>query len=296
MTNLDQPEGGASQVPHYWGSGPGDSHPTEQLPFSGPAASGQPAGAGGAMPPVGPPNWAEHLTKDRRRAFRWMVGIIVVCLLVGGVVAGLSLTHQASSGSAAANGPSGQAALLSDALNAAGTQGTASAAGPSTAGGNAQAQGACTRAQRTARAAHVHGHPLLAQGARDAALRCRMLRHRILRFFLLRGVEGQFTFQVDGATKTLAYERGTAKSVSSQSITVTSADGTTWTWALVGDTVVRQHGSGPVSRSTLHSGQQVWVGGPVVSGTKDARLIVINPPLPPAAGLAPAPAPTASGG
>ena len=57
---------------------------------------------------------------------------------------------------------------------------------------------------------------------------------------------------------------------------VRSADSTTWTWNLVGNTVVREGGK-VVARTALADGQQVFVGGPVVSGANDARLIVIRP-------------------
>ena len=56
-----------------------------------------------------------------------------------------------------------------------------------------------------------------------------------------------------------------------------AADGTTWTWDLVSNTVVRENGS-KTSQSALATGEPVWVGGPVLSGVKDARLVVIRPP------------------
>ena len=39
---------------------------------------------------------------------------------------------------------------------------------------------------------------------------------------------------------------------------------------------------GKVSQSSLSDGTTVWAGGQVVSGAKDAALVVINPPTPPA--------------
>ena len=57
---------------------------------------------------------------------------------------------------------------------------------------------------------------------------------------------------------------------------VRAPDGTTWTWLIVGNTVVRQNG-GKTTTSALAAGQTVFVGGPVVNGSKDARLIVIRP-------------------
>jgi hypothetical protein len=204
-------------------------------------------------------------------------------------------TGAAGLGSAAAPaGQASQAALLNSALNAAGSPNaavttTASAAGaavsaanpPAAAGpaGAGPAAGPCARAVRAARLARLAGHPVAARRAASAAVRCRLVRRRIIRFFLLRGVDGQFTFRTrTGTIRTLAYERGVVESVNSgSSIVVKAADGTTGTWTLVSNTVVREQG-GVVSESALTTGEQVWVGGPVVSGTKDARLIFVNPP------------------
>jgi hypothetical protein len=61
------------------------------------------------------------------------------------------------------------------------------------------------------------------------------------------------------------------------SIVVQAADGSSWTWQLVSTTVVRD-GTGKISESSLAVGEQVWVGGPVISGVKDARLIFVRPP------------------
>ena len=58
---------------------------------------------------------------------------------------------------------------------------------------------------------------------------------------------------------------------------VRAKDGTTWNWTLVSDSVVRQDGTKTTS-SALSAGELVFVGGPVVSGSHDARLIVIRDP------------------
>jgi hypothetical protein len=232
------------------------------------------------------------------------VGITLAALLAGGgVIAGVALagpspssTPTASTGMAGTGAPGGQAALLNAALtaadapnagvtttaaSAAGTAGTVSAGGPATtAPVPGPAARRCVNAVRAARAARQTGHPVAARRATGAAIaRCRFLRRRIIRFFLLRGVDGQFTFRTaDGTLRTLAYERGVIESVTSgNSITVKAADGTVSTWNLVSNTVVRERG-GKVSESTLAVGEPVWVGGPVVSGTKDARLIFVRPP------------------
>lgn len=205
-------------------------------------------------------------------------------------------------GSSTGSGPGGaasQAVLLNAALNAAGSPdaaftttasaatGVAATGGPSVGAGTGTASVApaspaarrCARAARAAREARLSGHPRLSGAARAATARCRFIRRRIVRFFLLRGVDGQFSFRTrSGAIRTLAYERGVIESVTGgHSIVVKAADGTIWTWNLVSRTVVRDSG-GRVSESTLAVGEPVWVGGRVVGGAKDARLIFVRPP------------------
>jgi hypothetical protein len=283
------------------GGDPGDHQPTEQF-WPG---QGTPAGS---QDPGQQPGRQAHMAKDRRKALRWTVGIALAAVLAGGgVIAGVSLasptlsttptasTGTASAGSAAA--PAGQAALLNTALNAAAdpnaaaaTTAGAASSGPASSGsagsgaaaspaGAGPAAGPCARAVRAARLARLEGRPLAARrAAAVAVIRCRFIRHRIIRFFLLRGIDGQFTFRGrTGTIRTLAYERGVIESVSSSSIVVKGDDGTTSTWDLVSNTVVREPGH-VVSESALGDGEQVWVGGPVANGTKDARLIFVNPP------------------
>ena len=130
----------------------------------------------------------------------------------------------------------------------------------------------CAQLARTARAARHTGHPRLSGAARAATARCRFIRRRIARFFLLRGVDGQFSVKAaDGTVRTLAYVRGVIESVNNgTSIVVQAADGSSWAWQLVSTTVVRD-GTGKISESSLAVGEPVWVGGPVVSGVKDAQ-------------------------
>jgi hypothetical protein len=148
----------------------------------------------------------------------------------------------------------------------------------------------CARARRAARAAGQAGLPRLSGRLHAGAARCRHLRRRVFRLLLLRGVDGQFTIQTKNGTKTLAFERGVIESVTpGKSFVVQASDGTTWTWDLVSTTVVRD-GQGKVSASTLTSGTPVWVGGPVLGGAKDARLVMLRPPVP--ASAAPSPKPS----
>ena len=287
--------------------GPPDADPVGNQPtqpfWAGPGA---PAATPGWGTPPGPgfdghqaPGLPER-PKDHRKALRWTAGLLVAVLLAGGgAIAGMRLAGHSSPASGGA--PAGQAgpvtsapqdgALLNEALNDASAPGALTAAGALLAGGaGAAAAGAqagpgtkapaCARAGRAARAAHRAGLRRLAGRIGLGAAHCRRARRRIFAFFLLRGVDGQFTVQTPAGIKTLAFERGVIQAVSAgKSITVKASDGTTWTWDLVSTTVVRDR-QGKVSQSELTAGTPVWAGGPVVQGTKDARLIVVRPPQP----------------
>ena len=102
------------------------------------------------------------------------------------------------------------------------------------------------------------------------------IRWALARLRALGGVDGEFTFHNGTGYHTLAFERGTIQSVSGSQVVVRAPDGTTWTWLIVSDTVVRQNGS-KTTTSALAGGQAVFAAGPVVNGAKDARLIVIRP-------------------
>jgi hypothetical protein len=102
------------------------------------------------------------------------------------------------------------------------------------------------------------------------------VRSALARLRALGGVHGQATFHNKTGYHTLAYERGTIQSANSADVVVSAPDGTTWTWVIVSDTVVREKGA-KTTTSALATGEKVFVGGPVVSGNKDARLIVIRP-------------------
>jgi hypothetical protein len=303
---------------------PQDSRRTDQFWTSRPGPAG-----GGPQDPAGPPAQPgyldQHYARDRRHALRWTVGLsLALVLAAGSVIAGVALAShtpassfsQASdsgaarsgsngsgsngSGSATAGQPQSQGAALSSVLNAAGTPGTLTLSSAPAATGSAKAVAAariraCQRAVAALRAARRTGRPALIKAARKAVIaHCRGLlrRPRLFRFALLRGVVGQFTFRTrQGILRTLAFERGVVTSVSGSAIVVRTVTGSTETWHLVGSTVVRVHGQ-KTSASALTSGEPVWVGGPVISGARDARLIVIRPPSAPKTAT---PAPSASG-
>jgi hypothetical protein len=284
MTNPTPPWGGDPQ---------GSDHPTQRL---------WPAGPGG--PPAGEPAAGRRPPRGRRHgALLWTAGIAAAGLLAAGAVVtgGKLMSHSSpagqtastagqatgTAGQAAPDSPSGQAALLSAVLQGASAPG-AIGTGPAGAPGAGVPAGGlrhrpCARAARAARAARRAGLPRMARAARLAAGHCRAIRRRVFAFFLLRGVDGQFTLRTRHGDKTLAFERGVIESVStSGAVVVKASDGTTWTWDLVPATVVRDR-VGKTGRSALTAGEPVWVGGPVVQGVKDARLIVIRPPTAPAA-------------
>ena len=113
----------------------------------------------------------------------------------------------------------------------------------------------------------------------------------IARLRRLGGMYGEAAFRgKDGTTRTLAFERGVVTSAGGD-LVVKAANGTTWTWQYTSSTVVRKSGA-KVSRSDLISGEHVLLAGPVVSGARDARLIVIAGAKHPAAST-PAPSPPA---
>jgi hypothetical protein len=163
-------------------------------------------------------------------------------VLVGGAAFG-AVTMLNSTPAGAAAGPTGQAAVLNDALTTAATPATT--------------ESSTTPAAATTQQRHV----------RDALGRLRRLG----------GIDGQFTFETKTGPKTLAFERGTIQSVSGEDVVVRAKDGTTWNWTLVSSSVVREDGTKSTT-SSLASGDLVFVGGPVVSGSHDARLIVIRTP------------------
>lgn len=112
----------------------------------------------------------------------------------------------------------------------------------------------------------------------------------------LGGMYGQASFRgKDGTTRTLAYERGTVVSAdgsqSTGSAVVKAANGTTWTWKYESGTAVRKGGQ-KASISDVSTGEHVLVAGPITSGNRDARVIIVAAPK----GTTPTPAPSSTGG
>ena len=168
---------------------------------------------------------------------RLIAAAAAASVLVGGAAFG-AVTMLTGPAAAAAAGPTGPAAVLNTALTTASTP---------------------------------------AAPARSATTQRRHVRDALARLRRLGGVDGQFTFETKAGPKTLAFERGTIASVAGGDVVVRATDGTTWSWALVSDSVVRENGA-KTTTGALSAGDLVFVGGPVVSGAHDARLVVIRNP------------------
>jgi hypothetical protein len=203
----------------------------------------------------------------------WGSGLALVALLGGGLAA----AELSGNGSPAPAGPSGQAAALNTMLNSASSP--ASAAAADSAGGPAANPAVKARCQKREARLNASGHSAAAQAVQ------RFCGHPVARIRALGGIHGQFTFETKSGARTIAYERGVVKSVSGNDVVVQAKDGTTWTWVLQSNSVIRQDGK-KVATSALSTGESVFAGGPVVSGSYDARLIVIRPA---SGGAAPSP-------
>ena len=137
------------------------------------------------------------------------------------------------------------------------------AAAVSTVSGSSQVQGTTLNSE------------LNAASSTSSATSLPRLRWALARLRALGGVDGEVTFHNSTGFHTLAFERGTMQSVNGSNVVVSAPDGTTWTWLIVSNTVVRQYGR-KTTTSALATGETVFAGGPVVNGAKDARLIVIR--------------------
>ena len=142
-------------------------------------------------------------------------------------------------------------------------------------GGGGQASGTQAAALNTA----------LSDAAGNQAVSPARVRWALGRLRHLGGVDGTATFHNKTGFHTLSFERGTIQSVSGSDVVIKAADGTTWTWHVVSDTVVRKNGA-KATTSALSAGETVFAGGPVVSGARDARVIIIRPPGPAGSGPA----------
>ena len=227
-------------------------------------------------------------TRTPRRRFgkpaRWMAGLGLAAILAGGTAAGVTLTSggaspQSASALLASNGgrASGSGAATAGALGLAATVRSASI----TAGPGHRAGLAVQRAVGDLRACVAAAKHLRATGHRRAALAklrsClrRYLRLRLrLRQLVHRAMHGEITFATRKGQKTLVFSRGAIQSVSSSSVVVKAADGTTWTWSLSSSTIVTRGGH-RADLAALSAGQKIIVVGQLAGGADDARRVFV---------------------
>jgi hypothetical protein len=250
--------GGWGQGPRLVGPDDGWGQPYQPRWPGGPAGPGGPTGPGGpGAPPPQPARPRRHSA-----AVWWGAGLALVLLLAGGGAAAAELT---SSSSAAPTELTGQAAQLNTLLNSSSAPNSGTTLSSSATGSTITAP--CLNRAKRLRAA---GYP----GAARAVLR--YCGHRLRRLRLLGGLHGQFTFETKTGPRTIAFERGEIESVNGSDIVVQAQDGTTWTWVLESNTVIREAGQ-KTTASALSDGEHVFAAGPVISGGYDARLIVVKP-------------------
>jgi hypothetical protein len=202
---------------------------------------GSPAGPADGPDPAGLPDPYVPYSppRDRKsRILRWGIGVTLAGFLAGG---GIALAVSGGSSAAASGGSGGS--------------------GPT---GFTQVQGTALNSE------------LNTASSTSSAVSLPRVRWALARLRALGGVDGEFTYHNSTGFHTLAFQRGAIMSVSGSQVVVGAPDGTTWTWLIVSNTVVRQNGA-KTTTGALSQGESVFVGGPVVNGAKDARLIVIRP-------------------
>jgi len=234
-----------------YGQEPQDHSPTQPFRF----APGWPGGAQGhGQAPLGParqpggPGPQPPQPRKRGKALRWAAGITAAVLLgAGGALAGLELGGGSSTPANAS-----QAVALNSALSSTGSSASAcaSASGSTSSGSTSSSS---------------------TSGGKSGKRHCRRLQLR-----RIKGMYGQIAFNTKGGTETLAFERGEVLSSSGGHLVVRAKNGTTWTWNIVSNSAIRESGKAAAS-SALSYRTQVFVGGQVVGGTRDARLIAIRP-------------------
>jgi hypothetical protein len=196
-----------------------------------------------------PPRWSG-------RTKRFITTAAAGAVLLGsGAVIGFAMTGGAS---AATGSP------------AVGTSTSSAPASPTPAASTATGSGGT--GQRASRCTKLVEELVLGNHLKLAERLRALCTHPLLRLALIGGEHGTVTFKSKTGTTTAVFERGTVQSDTGSVITVTAADGTTWTWDITSSTVVRQAGS----TATVGTGDQVFVAGTLVSGANDARLIRIQ--------------------
>ncbi len=186
-----------------------------------------------------PPADPSSTGSRKKRLFRWGAGITLAGFLAGG---GIALAAVSGGGTAAASSA---------------TSATSASSASS------------------AQAAELNTALSDAAGSSSSTVPPARVRWALRRLRLLGGVDGTVTFHNKTGFHTVSFERGTIGAVSGSDVVIKAPDGTTWTWLIVSDTVVRKNGS-KTTTSALSAGETVFTAGPVVSGSRDARLIIVR--------------------
>ncbi len=262
---MNRPTGGAD---------PQDSRSTEQFWAAPPAPSGP--GPQGPPGPAAqqPPGLQQHYARDRRHAVRWTIGLtLALVLAAGGVLAGVALASHGTPASSAS--PAGDTSAASQARLAGRGAEHRTERGrypghadphlgrrqhrhhqhrrhqhrPQQRGGHAaslpEGQSRAPRgpAGRTARTGQGgpgrRGATAAASGGACSGCSCSAA-----------STGSTPSAPAQGTIRTLAFERGVIQSVSGSDIVVRAVDGTTWSWNLVSDTVVREDGAKDLGQRT----------------------------------------------
>jgi len=194
--------------------------------------------------PGGPPRRPRWSGRTRRIVTTSAASAV---LLASGTAIGIALTGGAS----AAVSPSGSPTPAASSSSGTTSQGT-----------------------KTSRCATIVNQALNSNHDRLAGALHAFCSRPLVRLALVGGEHGQVTFGGKAGPRTVAFERGMVKSDTGSAITVTAADGTTWTWNITSSTVIRQAGN-KVAASAISAGEHVFVGGTVTDGANDALLIRI---------------------
>jgi hypothetical protein len=217
--------------------------------------------------PIDPASTPAPARRWSGRTRRVVTSVAVGAVLLGsGAGIGVALTGGASASTGGPSSPSGNPASTSVAA------GNASASGSAATTAYSVAAARCAKLEQRLRS---NGHPKAANRIQA------FCRRPLLRLRLVGGEHGEVTFQTKAGPKTIAIERGTIQAVSGSNMTVVAKDGTTWTWDFTTSTKVRDAGH-TVPSTNLSTGELVFVGGPVVGGVYDARVVRIHPASPPA--------------
>jgi hypothetical protein len=204
-----------------------------------------PVNPGNLGGPGRPPRWTG---RTKRIVTTAAVGAV---LLGSGTAIGVALTGGAA------------ASTSSAAVTAASTVSASPSAGTGSGTGTGTKVRRCTRLVEEL---IEGGHLKLAQRLHA------LCTHPLLRLALVGGEHGTVTFNTKSGPRTTVFERGTVESDSGSVITVSAADGTTWSFDISSSTVIREDGH----TATVSTGDQVFVAGTVVNGANDAQLIRIS--------------------